>query len=207
MAGTWSPASTQLTTVNEFINFNFNITFTDALNISKPVTVTTSQPNSTVNVSGSSISGYYSEAFNNSIEYRDNDDNVYTNIPKFSGVNTNNLSEMIEYKADTTSRIVFNYVATASTGETQTYTINLDNNWDKGRDELLRYIAESKASSHPKVYNPPAPLDVYPIYKTYRDDTAYVQIQVNWINTSKATAYWYNGDNKQTFWTNKLILT
>jgi hypothetical protein len=207
MAAIWSPASTQLTTVNEFNNLSFGISYTDELGTPHPVTITTTQPNSTVVVSGNTITGYYSDAFNNSIEYRDNNDNLYKNVPKFSDIDTKQLSEMIEYKADTTSRIVYSYTATASTGATQTYTINLDNNWNTGRDELLRYIATAKTTSHPKVYTPPRPPDIYPTHTTYPDNTAYVAIQIDWINTTGASGIWYNGKTEQIFWTNKVIIT
>ena len=179
----FSPASTTLNTLNEFTNLNHTITYTETVGAtglfagtttSYPVTITVVTPNDTVTVASNTISGYYSEAFVNDIKYRTKSD-TFVNVPKFKDINTETLSEMIYYYADTTVRKIFQYIATANS-VSQTYTINLDNDWTSGRDELLKYAKPSK----------------------------YTAISITWINNSSGSITWTNGASETLTWVNNV---
>jgi hypothetical protein len=151
----FSPSSTQLNTLYELKNLSHTITYTDTSGLpgstgfytTYPVTVTTTQPNSTVAVVGNTISGYYSDCFNNEIHYRTVDDN-FVMVTKWSdilmAIADGVLSEVYYYKADTTTRIVYSYLATAGNGATQTYTINVDNDWTSGRNQVIKFTNLTK---------------------------------------------------------------
>jgi hypothetical protein len=173
MAG-FIPTTTSLNTLNELKNLSHTITYTDLLGMSYPVNVTAVDTNSTVNVSGATISGFYTDSFTNDIQYRTPDDQLI-NVPKWDSIDVENLDELIYYKADTTSRKVYNYTATAN-GETKSYTVNVDNNWTIGRDQLLYYIAISKGE-----------LEV---------------TGINWINNTNATISWINTSGTTINWIN-----
>jgi hypothetical protein len=177
------PLNTVLNTVNEFTNLSHTITYTETIGAtglspgiitSYPVTITAVTPNNTIIVAGNTISGYYSEAFVNDIKYRTKSD-TFVNVPKFKDINTETLSEVIYYYADTTTRKVFQYTATANS-QTQTYTINLDNDWTSGRDELLKYAKPSK----------------------------YTDISITWINSSSGSITWTNGASETLTWVNNV---
>jgi hypothetical protein len=143
------PTVTTLNTINELKNLSHTITYVETTgatgvvgsDVSYPVTVTTSMPNNTIYVVDNSISGYYSDAFNNEIKYRTVDDKFVT-VNKWQdialAIASGSLSELYYYKADTTNRIVYTYTATAN-GHSQTYTINVDNDWTFGRNQLIKY--------------------------------------------------------------------
>jgi hypothetical protein len=151
----FTPASTQLNTLNELKNLSHLITYTSTLGVvgstgyyqNYPVTITTTQPNATILVSGNTISGYYSDCFSNQIHYRTVDDNFIV-VTKWSdilmAIADGVLSEVYYYQVDTTTRIVYSYLATAGNGDTQTYTINVDNDWTSGRNELIKFTNLSK---------------------------------------------------------------
>jgi type II secretory pathway pseudopilin PulG len=220
--GTWSPLSTQLNTVIEFQNLNHTITYSETVGFvttDYPVTITAvdsyateirdkdnnitagtgSRTIPTLKILNNTITGYYSEAFDNQIQYRDNDDIIFT-VNRFSDINKTNLSELIYCLADTTNRKTFSYIATASNGATQTYTINVDNNWNTERDELLRYIAQAKLSSHPKVYTPPVPQNEAE-YQKYGKEQKFTGISVEWININGDVRPMNTAKNSQAFWT------
>jgi len=150
------PELSTLNTLNQFKNLNHTITYTETIGASGgiafgivgggtltyPVTITTAMPNSTITVSGDTISGYYSDSFEDEISYRTVDD-VFVTVNKWqdivNAIVTESLSEIYLYKADTRTRIVYSYVATAN-GQSKTYTINVDNDWTPGRDQLVKYI-------------------------------------------------------------------
>lgn len=151
----FSPSSTVLNTLYELKNLSHTITYTDTsgasgatgFGTSYPVTVTTTMPNDTVMVSGNTISGYYSDSFNNEISYRTVDHRLIT-VNKWEdiviAIADGILADVYYYKADTTTRIVYNYLATASNGATQTYTINVDNNWTTGRNQVIKFTNLTK---------------------------------------------------------------
>jgi len=151
----FSPSSTVLNTLYELKNLSHTITYTDtsgatgATGFGTPytVTVTTSMPNHTVTVSGNTISGYYSDSFDNEISYRTVDHNFVT-VNKWSdiviAIADGILADVYYYKADTRTRIVYSYLATASNGATQTYTINVDNDWTSGRNQLIKFTNLTK---------------------------------------------------------------
>jgi type II secretory pathway pseudopilin PulG len=218
----FNPSSNVLNTVNEFQNLNHTITYSETVGLVttnytvtiSPVTNyateirdkdnnitagTGSRTIPTLKILNNTITGYYSEAFDNQIQYRDNDDNIFT-VNRFSDVDKTNLSELIYCLADTTNRKTFSYIATASNGATQTYIINVDNNWTTERDELLRYIAEAKLRSHPKVYTPPVPQNEAP-YQKYGVEQKFTGISVEWININGAVRPMNNAKNNQSFWT------
>ena len=144
------PSLTTLNTVNELKNISHTITYVESTGASGigggtdtfyPVTITTTMPNGTVNISGDTISGYYSDSFNNEIKYRTVDD-MFVTVNKWQdiayAIAAESLSELYYYKADTTVRKIYSYTATAN-GNSQTYTINVDNDWTFGRNQLIKY--------------------------------------------------------------------
>jgi hypothetical protein len=149
------PSSTTLNTLNEFKNLSHSITYTDTsgasgatgFGTSYPVTVTTAMPNDTIIVSGNTISGYYSDSFDNEISYRTFDHRLIT-VNKWEdiviAIADGILADVYYYKADTTTRIVYSYLATASNGATQTYTINVDNDWTSGRNQVIKFTNLTK---------------------------------------------------------------
>jgi hypothetical protein len=220
--GTWSPLSTVLNTVNEFQNLNHTITYSETVGFvttDYPVTITAvssytteirdkdnnitagtgSKVIPTLNISGNTITGYYSEAFDNEIQYRDNDDSIST-VNRFSDINKTNLSELIYCLADTTNRKTFSYIATASNGATQTYTINVDNDWNTERDEILRYIAQAKLTSRPKQYIVPVPQNEAE-YQKYGKEEKFTSISAEWININGDVRPMNTAKNSQAFWT------
>lgn len=181
------PTLTTLNTVNELKNLSHSITYVETIgasglgggtSISYPVVVTAITSNDTIEVENNTISGYYSDAFTNEISYRTVDDQFVT-VNKWQdiayAIAAESLSELYYYKADTRTRIVYSYLATASNGATQTYTINVDNDWTFGRNQLIKYT----------------------------DLTAYQQtILVNWINNNIGQVKWLNNVLEVIDWEN-----
>jgi hypothetical protein len=150
------PESSVLNTINELKNLSHTITYKETIGASGgmamgivgggtatyPVTVTTDMPNSTITVSGDTISGYYTNCFEDQISYRTVDDRFVT-VNKWqdivNAIVTETLSEIYYYKADTRREIIYTYIATASNGSTKTYTINVENDWTHGRNQLVKY--------------------------------------------------------------------
>lgn len=176
------PESSTLNTVNELVNLSHTITYSETVGIgggvSYPVTITTTMPNSTINISGNTISGYYSDSFDNDIYYRTVNDQ-FVMVDKWQDINdvitSGSLSELYHYIADTRSRIVYSYTATAN-GNTKVYTINVDNDWTPGRDELLKYTNPSK----------------------------YIDISITWINNNNGSITWINGASETLTWVNNV---
>jgi hypothetical protein len=151
----FSPSLSVLNTLYELKNLSHSITYTDTSGASGatgfgtpyPVIVTTSMPNDTVTVSGNTISGYYSDSFDNEISYRTVDHQLVT-VNRWEdiviAIADGILADVYYYKADTTTRIVYSYLATASNGATQTYTINVDNDWTSGRNQLIKFTNLTK---------------------------------------------------------------
>lgn len=167
----WIPTSTLLLTTDEFKNFSQSISYASALGVSEPVTITALNANGTVNVTGSTISGYFSESFPDSqIQYRTSND-TFVNVSKFTDINTAEYDELIYYKPDPTISETYSYLATSTTSS-QTYTIVVTNNWSVGRDTLLRYIAANSS-----------------IAITWNNSSGNI---VGWTNSSNQTLNWTN---------------
>jgi len=151
----FSPSATQLNTLYELKNLSHTITYTDTsgglgatgFGTAYPVTVTTAMPNDTITVLGNTISGYYSDSFDNEISYR-TVDHQFVTVNKWEdivmAIADGILADVYYYKADTTTRIVYSYLATAGNGATQTYTINVDNNWTTGRNQVIKFTNLTK---------------------------------------------------------------
>jgi hypothetical protein len=168
------PSSTNLNQLDELVNLSHTITYTSLLGGSFPVTVTAVDTNQTVNVSGATISGYYSDSFVNDIQYRTPQD-TFVNVPKWDEINLQELDELIYYKADTTPFKEYTYIATAN-GESKTYVVTVTNNWTPGRDELLRYVGITKGEQ--------------------------VVSAITWINSSATPVTWVNSAATTINWVN-----
>lgn len=142
----FSPSVTVLNTLNEFQNLSHIITYTSpgasgatGAGVSYPVTITASESNPTIVISGNTISGYYSDVFVGEIGYRTiNDQFVSVNNWQDveDAISDGSLSEIYYYYADPRINYVYSYTASAN-GETQIYTITVTNDWTYGRDQLL----------------------------------------------------------------------
>ena len=175
------PSSTNLNTLNEFKNLSHTITYVSpgvigatGVGVSYPVTITATESNPTILISGNTISGYYSDVFVGEIGYRTVDDEfvtVTTWQEVEDAVNDGSLSEIYYYYADPRANYVYSYTASAN-NETQTYTITVTNDWTYGRDQLLRYINTSQISG------------------------------IVWINNNGQTITWKNTDGNTITWTN-----
>lgn len=167
------PATSLLNTVNELDVINHVITYTDELSISYPVVVTTTQPNGTVLLSGNTISGYYSNVFSTTIDYRTKQD-TFVQVYSWNDIVNSELYGIYHYHADPTIRRTYTYTATAYNEgtilATTTYTINVDNDWDYGKEQLLNYV--------------------------YTPGTG-----INWINNSSQIVTWTNTFGAIITWT------
>jgi hypothetical protein len=203
--GDWSPSSTQLNTVNEYNNVNHTITYSETsllgATTTYDVTVTAIDTNTTVNVAGNNISGYYSDSFVNDIQYRTQDDQ-FVNVRKWADIDRSKISEVVYYKADTTTRKVYSYLATASNGATQTYTINVDNNWSSGRDSLLNEVNYTLTVTKPNTgYTPNADAADGETIQGFHPGK-FTSIKVTWINNNKQTVVWKNKGYTNYDWVN-----
>jgi len=141
----WDPVSSSLGSVDENVNISHTITYTDDLTLtSYPVTITANEINpNTITVSGNSISGYYTDSFDNTITYRTEDGELPV-VSKFSQIPVSELHEMVSYKASTITSKTFNYTAVAKDGSTviatQVYSKTVTNNWTSGKNSLQEYV-------------------------------------------------------------------
>jgi len=141
----WDPVSSSLGSVDENVNISHSITYTDDLTlISYPVTITANEINpNTITVSGNSISGYYTDSFDNTITYRTEEGELPV-VSKFSQIPISELHEMVSYKASTITSKTFSYTAVAKDGSTviatQIYTKTVTNNWTSGKNSLQQYV-------------------------------------------------------------------
>jgi len=170
----FSPSTSSLNTLNEFKNLSHTITYVSSGGISYPVTITASESNPTIVISGNTISGYYSDVFVGEIGYRTVDDQFIT-VDNWQdvedAVNDGSLSEIYYYYADQAINYVYTYTASAN-NETQIYTITVTNDWTYGRDQLLRYINPSQISG------------------------------IIWINNNGQTITWKNSAGNNITWAN-----
>lgn len=158
------PTDRDLGTVLEYQNFSFQIYYEEesstgtsgensgtttitrypvqiVFNQENPVTVTK------VNGDPASISGYYYDAFDNTLQYRTPED-TFAIVDKFEKIDRNNLSEMIYYLADTRRTIVYTYTANAMNGanivSSTTYNIIVQNDWTNGKNTLQTYVGYTR---------------------------------------------------------------
>jgi hypothetical protein len=132
----FSPENTTLTTVIENQNIaNVAVTYVlqqpsltgTTTTASQSVTLTAVKDNSTVVVDGSTITGYFTDAFDQTtISYRTKDDQFIT-VTKWAdivmAIANNTLSELYYYKADPRQRVIYDYIASlAPTPTTRLYT-------------------------------------------------------------------------------------
>ena len=172
----WEPETTNLNTLDEFKNLSHTIRYYEMFGIAPalsqtyyPVTIQAVDENSTINVSGDTISGFYSDAFDNEIHYRNKDD-TFTTVTKFEQIDTDkNYDGVYHYDADINRTKIFNYIAT-SNGQTKNYTITVTNNWTNGRNQLVKFN------------NPSA----------YQETVCIWNNGVPWVNTDGQTITWEN---------------
>jgi hypothetical protein len=203
----WEPASTQLNTVDEFNNISHTITYSETTigiggsTTTYDVVVTAIDPNGTISAAGNTISGFYSDSFTNDIQYR-TQDNQFVNVRKWSEIDRSKISEVVYYKADTTTRKVYSYLARASNGATQTYTINVDNNWSSGRDSLLNEVNYTLTVTKPNTgYTPNVDAaDGETIQGFYPGK--FKEITLTWVNNNKETVVWKNKGYTNYDWVN-----
>ena len=179
----FSPSNSVLNTLNEFKNFSHTITYTAPLGSSGatgvgssyPVTITAVEPHDQVVINDGTISGYYSNVFNNDIYYRtiypDVTQDEFKKVNYFTDINPTIPYEIYHDDVDTTTRRVFTYIAEAN-GETKTYTINVDNNWSTAHDQLLLYLTPQQTAG------------------------------VLWINNISSTVTWKNASGSIVIWKN-----
>ena len=203
----WEPASTQLNTVDEFNNISHTITYSETTigiggsTTTYDVVVTAIDPNGTISAAGNTISGFYSDSFTNDIQYRTQDDQ-FVNVKKWEEIDRSKISEVVYYKADTTTRKVYSYLARASNGATQTYTINVDNNWSSGRDSLLNEVNYTLTVTKPNTgYTPNVDAaDGETIQGFYPGK--FKEITLTWVNNNKETVVWKNKGYTNYDWVN-----
>ena len=120
----FSPENTTLTTVVENQNIaNVAVAYVltqptltgSTITNAQPVTLTAVKENSTVVVAGDRITGYFTDAFDQTtISYRTKDDQfiTVTNWTDIAmAIADNTLSELYYYKADPRTRVIYDYIA------------------------------------------------------------------------------------------------
>lgn len=171
------PTNTLLNTLNEQKNFSHTITYTDALGVSYPVSITPSEINSTVLTSGGTISGNYTNVFDETIQYRtikqDPNDDEFKTVYNFNDVDINNDYEIYHYNASDVRSKTYTYIASAN-GQSQAYTIVVANDWSSGRNELIKYVNMSQ----------------------------YDEFTISWTNNSGNTIVWKNNNGTTLNWIN-----
>lgn len=174
----FSPVNSQLASIDEYKNLLYTISYTalvDGVETEFPVVITpldSSSSNSTINITGNVLSGFFSGSFNDTIYYRNIDD-TFTTVNSFSSINTNKLYGLVYFFADRTLTRTYTYVATAN-GESKTYTIVVNNNWSLGRSNLLRY----------------ANIDEFE------------ELGIKWINSAGSVVRWVNNAGNIVRWIN-----
>lgn len=161
------PTNQNLGTVLEYENFSYQIYYEVSVTTGTPVsqggtgeTTTTTRypvqisfdqqnPPTVTKVDGDpgTISGYFYDSFDNSLQYRTPDDRFVT-VEKFEEIDQSKLSEMIYYLADTRRTIDYTYTVRAMSGntviDTTTYTITVQNDWTNGKNTLQTYVGYTR---------------------------------------------------------------
>lgn len=176
----WSPILNLLATVEEFQNVNATIGYLGSITGPIPVTITAVETNPTITVSGDTISGYYSDAFDNKIYYRptgedpskdDYVEDVYPYVVRWSELPSIPL-QIYHYDADETTSKQFDYIAQADSFQ-NTYNIVVTNNYSPGRNALLRAL---------------------------QTDTYEQFVKIKWINNTDSVVPWVNSQGQETTW-------
>lgn len=171
----FTPENSLLNTLDEFKNLSHKITYTGyegSVATNYPVTVTAIDENDTINVFGDTISGYYSNSFEDNIHYRNKDD-TFTTVNKFNQINIEKLYGIYHFDADSNQSVTYSYLAEAN-GDSKVYTIVVTNNWTNGRNQLLRYT----------------------------NINAYEEITCSWNTGSGTTIPWKNINGENITWEN-----
>lgn len=117
----------------------YNTTSTPITNFTFPVDATTIKRFSfEYSLPYNTITGYYSDSFENFVDYRTKQDTFVT-VNNFIDINEDELYGVYHYRASDVTSKTYSYIATAN-NESKTYNVNVTNNWDQGRNTLLRYI-------------------------------------------------------------------
>ena len=119
--------------------------------ISLPVTIVASEENQTISTAGGQIVGYYTDPFDITVSYLNNDKQNVT-VDSFSEIDQNNLYELYSYEPNTVTQKTYTYTAIAYDTEPTIpvevartdYTIVVTNNWTYGRNQLLKYTNSSR---------------------------------------------------------------
>jgi hypothetical protein len=150
----WTPSNPSLYVIdqlNELVTFTQSISYTDATLVGETwnISITPDQTNSTVIISGGTISGYYSNTFDGySIKYLDKT-GKYSTVVDWN--NISNAKEIVDYRPAMQQTKTFTYTATATSSITNTivtqpFTIVVTNNWTVGKNNLKAAVAQTKAN-------------------------------------------------------------
>lgn len=168
---TWSPILNLLATVQEFQNLSATIGYVGSTG-SIPVTITEVETDPTITVQGDTISGYYSEAFEDVIYYRptgpvpsqdDYVENSYPSVTRWSDLPSIPL-QIYHFDVDPTVSKQFDYIAQAGPYQ-NTYNIIVTRNYTPGRNQLIRALAN-----------------------TYYEEF----VRIEWINSNNTIVPWVN---------------
>jgi hypothetical protein len=188
------PLPTTLNSVYELENLSHTITYVEdttssfgALGVgvstggqSYPVTIVAEQDHDTIIINDNNISGKFVDAFDNTISYRTIDHQLIT-VNKWEDVAfaivNESFADLYYYAADTRTRIIYNYIASAN-GQSQTYVINVDNDWSNGRRKVIKYTDLDK----------------------YRQE-----ILIEWINANSDKVDWIKNILEVIDWENNVI--
>jgi hypothetical protein len=151
------PASPLLLTTDEMKNFSFVITY-EADVVVPPegggepppavipvVTVQAVKALPTVSILNNTISGYYKDSFDFTVNYIDSQTNDYT-VTRFSDIDPLKLHELYKYSPNQNTSVTYEYIATARDSvtnaviATQTYNIVVTQNWTTNKNLLKRYV-------------------------------------------------------------------
>ena len=152
MAAVWSPAESDLGTVLENQNFSHLISCVDdETGIPYTIVIVKQQVNpSTISTDNETISGYYYDAFDNSILYLNTND-IFVTVKKFEEIQPN-AREMISYWPDMRRTIVYGYTAYAlddgNAVSSKEYTKTVQNDWTNGKNSLQNKVGELNARSN-----------------------------------------------------------
>lgn len=161
--------------VKEMGSFNLEITYLDDL-LQPPQTlsITPNYTNPTISIINNIVSGYYSEVFEHYIRYR-RPDYSYNQVNTFEEVHLDGIPLIYRFMPDQTPYVQYTYTVEV-TGEvdilgvltpyteTETYIVNVLNDWDYQRNRLFQVV-------NPELYE---------------------QLTIKWINNSSVVLPWSN---------------
>lgn len=190
--GTFTPSDTNLGTYLELADVSETITYVDEFDAAQEVTITAQETNPVAiiitNGETATITGKYSDVFDNNIQYR-TPSNTFVDVKKFTEIDVDNLSEIVFYRPDTTTSTIYTYIAEANS-ETKTYTITVDNDWTAGKNNLLEYLGRQIGAPEP-IINPDPPLV---------SESQGVILGLQWLNNSGETVRWVNSSGQEVYW-------